>query len=123
MIPQKTNSEFCSTQATGFEVTSKLISVKELPIWMRQDLYIRHGYRAPQKSVQGCYNSLWFLHNETVNIWSHLLMGIFMIGLLTWSSIPALHNGYAFLAADVGVLQFYLVCNIGCLFFSVRDLI
>lgn len=98
----------------------RLIGVNEIPLWMRQDIYIRHGYRAPQASIRACYDSLWYLHNETVNIWSHLLMGLFMMGLLVWSSVPALHSGYVFSPYDVGVLQFYLVCNIGCLFFSVR---
>lgn len=117
-----TDPDIHHVQVTRLEIYSKLINVNELPLWMRKDLHIRHGYRAPQNSLRGCYKSLWYLHNETVNIWSHLLMGLFMMGLFSWSLIPALHNGYVFPADDVGVLQFYLGCNIACLFFSVCDL-
>lgn len=105
------------------------------PSWMPvKDLYIHRGYRTPRSPqisvVQYCFASLCSLHNETVNIWSHLGMAIFMLGLLWWSYIvPAqqhelllLHsyqeiNG--FFSADLTVVRGYLVGILGCLVFSV----
>ena len=42
-----------------------------------------------------------------------------MLGLLAWTALPTWHGGYAFVAADIAALQFYLVCQILCLWFSV----
>ena len=106
------------------------------PIWMPvKDLYIHRGYRTPRSPqtslVQYCFASLWSLHNETVNIWSHLGMAIFMLGLLGWSYVvPAqqhqlllLHHHYqeldGYSSADLGVVRGYLVGSLGCLIFSV----
>lgn len=122
------NSEATDTKTPEFQMDKlenlpKLIDVSRLPGWIQKDRYIRRGYRDPQGSLRGCYQSLWYLHNESVNIWSHLLMGVFMLSLLVWSAVPSLHNGRAFSPRDIAVLQFYLACNIGCLFFSVGNLI
>ena len=108
-----------NSQANKLSGSSKFLNIHELPDWMQNDQYIRQGYRAPQNSIRGCFQSLWYLHNETVNIWSHLLTAMFMTALLAWSFIPTLHRGYCFSVSDLGVLQFYLLCSIGGLIFSV----
>ena len=106
-------------QASKLRSSTNFFNIHELPDWMQNDQYIRRGYRIPQNSIRGCFQSLWYLHNETVNIWSHLLTAMFMTALLGWSFVPTLHQGYSFSASDLGVLQFYLLCSIGGLIFSV----
>src|SRR4051794_37739504 len=93
----------------------RVIHLSDLPLWMRKDSYIRHGYRRPQASFRACFNSLFYTHNETINIWSHLLTSAFMLGLLAWTAMPTWHYGYAFVPADISALRFYLVCQILCL--------
>ena len=41
--------------------------------------HIEHGYRTPFLEFKKVFYSLFTLHNETTNIWSHLLGFIFMI--------------------------------------------
>ena len=42
--------------------------------------YIKLGYRAHQNLTVGkCTKSLFMLHNETFNTWSHLLCGVYYL--------------------------------------------
>ena len=51
---------------------SRLGSFNSLPDYLRDNEYITHWYRT-DKSVLSCVRSLFGLHNETGNIWTHLL--------------------------------------------------
>lgn len=108
-------------QAIKLRDSTIVYNIQELPDWMQDDQYIRRGYRTPQNSIRGCFQSLWYLHNETVNIWSHMLTAMFMTALLAWSFLPILHRGYSCSASDLRVLQFYLICTIEGLLFSVSS--
>lgn len=44
----------------------------EIPSWQQDNEYILTGYRQPTASFALCLQSLARLHNETVNIYSHL---------------------------------------------------
>ncbi|KAJ3272736.1 Adiponectin receptor protein 1 [Terramyces sp. JEL0728] len=50
---------------------------KYAPVWFGDTDYILHGYRRQTNSFRGCILSLTYLHNETGNVYTHL------IGLLT----------------------------------------
>ncbi|KAL8400444.1 hypothetical protein RB594_000725 [Gaeumannomyces avenae] len=50
-----------------------LILWDELEEWRRDNAYILGGYRRTSNSYRACAASLAYLHNESVNIWSHLL--------------------------------------------------
>lgn len=50
---------------------------KYAPHWFGDTDYILHGYRRQTNSFRGCMLSLTYLHNETGNVYTHL------IGLLT----------------------------------------
>lgn len=51
-----------------------LLTVRNLPAWMRDNDYIRTGYRPPQPSASATLRSaLLSLHNESANIYTHLL--------------------------------------------------
>ena len=42
--------------------------------------FIKHGYRAHHEmTYKKCTLSLFMLHNETVNVWSHLLCGLYYL--------------------------------------------
>ncbi|KAH7017929.1 hemolysin-III channel protein-like protein Izh2 [Macrophomina phaseolina] len=58
-----------------------LLDRSRLPHWMRSDAYILSAYRIPQNSFRACCRSLFYLHNETVNIWSHLSVGTVFLAL------------------------------------------
>lgn len=56
------------------KVEEKLILVwDELSPWQQDNHYIQSGYRAQSNSYYKSWKSLGYLHNETVNIYSHLI--------------------------------------------------
>lgn len=58
----------------------QLLSNKEVPFWYFQN-YIYTGYRPVNHSIQFCFRSLGYLHNETVNIYSHLVPALIALVL------------------------------------------
>jgi adiponectin receptor len=99
---------------------SKVTDLHEAPSWMRQDPLIIRAYRRQQDSFKGCFSSLWYVHNETVNIWSHLSVGICFVAMMVWASFPSLHGGRVFHPSDLHAFQAYLTGAAVCCIFSVR---
>lgn len=46
---------------------------KDVPAWMRDNHYITSGYRSQSDSYRKSFASLGGIHNETANIWTHLI--------------------------------------------------
>jgi len=60
-----------------------LLHYSHLPQWMQDNEYIHAHYRPQMSSALDCIRSgLFHLHNETVNIWSHVLGALLFIGLI-----------------------------------------
>ncbi|KAI9851026.1 MAG: hypothetical protein M1838_004637 [Thelocarpon superellum] len=53
-----------------------LVMWDDLPSWQQDNRYIRSGYRPASGSYWGSFTSLGYTHNETVNIYSHLIGAI-----------------------------------------------
>lgn len=45
--------------------------------------YIETGYRRPSGSGVECINSLFYLHNELINSWTHIAGSIYLVFLLS----------------------------------------
>ena len=56
--------------------TWSTVKFSEAPPWYRFNEYIRTGYRPALKTFKDCFLSIFRIHNETVNIWSHLIPGV-----------------------------------------------
>ena len=56
-----------------------LLSYDEIPPWYQDNDCIRHGYRPVMNHTRTCFESWTYLHNETVNIYSHLLPGLLAV--------------------------------------------
>jgi adiponectin receptor len=63
---------------------SILLPFDEIPEWQQDNEYIRHGYRPESGSMRACFASWLYLHNETINIFSHLVPAIFFLGAEVW---------------------------------------
>ena len=50
-----------------------LINYNDLPDWYKDNEYIKTGYRKVNNCVYRCCESVLEIHNETTNIWTHLL--------------------------------------------------
>ncbi|KAI1311604.1 hypothetical protein EDD11_003344 [Mortierella claussenii] len=61
------------------EKPSRTCTWDELPLWMHDNPAILTGYRRETFSYRKCLASLGYLHNETVNIYSHLLGALICI--------------------------------------------
>lgn len=58
-----------------------LLTFDELPEWHQDNVFIRTGYRAISGSSRLSFASWLYLHNESVNIYSHLIPAIaFLLG-------------------------------------------
>eukprot|EP00242_Pyramimonas_sp_CCMP2087_P001163 CAMPEP_0198231372 /NCGR_PEP_ID=MMETSP1445-20131203/115167_1 /TAXON_ID=36898 /ORGANISM="Pyramimonas sp., Strain CCMP2087" /LENGTH=409 /DNA_ID=CAMNT_0043911983 /DNA_START=324 /DNA_END=1551 /DNA_ORIENTATION=+ len=51
------------------------------PSWLRDNEHIVGGYRAPVRNKRQAFLSIFRLHNETMNIWTHLVGLLLFIGL------------------------------------------
>jgi adiponectin receptor len=49
---------------------AELIEYHHLPDWAKDNCFIRTGYRRVKACDRHCLDSLWYLHNETLNVWT-----------------------------------------------------
>ena len=61
--------------------TSRLLTWSEIPHWYQDNRIITSGYRPLLYSSCACLKSVFSLHNETLNIWTHLLPATTFTGL------------------------------------------
>jgi adiponectin receptor len=54
----------------------------QLPTWQRDNKYILAGYRPSSGSCRQSLKSLRYIHNESVNIYTHLL------GVIIFAALP-----------------------------------
>ncbi|KAI9458643.1 hemolysin-III related-domain-containing protein [Lactarius psammicola] len=66
----------------------RTLTFAELPEWMKDNEFILSGYRGELNSWRKCLNSVFgYLHNETVNIHTHLHASVlFVVFLLTFNT-------------------------------------
>ena len=85
MIPHRNRDIFSDhkpSPGNGLDAES-LWAWDTVPSWLRDNEYVLTGYRpAPLGSLRECIQSLEYVHNETVNIYTHLL------GFLLFASLP-----------------------------------
>lgn len=56
-----------------------LLSYNEIPDWYQDNDSIRHGYRPEFNSARACFASWFYMHNEIINIYTHLLPAVFFL--------------------------------------------
>ncbi|GLH15686.1 ADIPOR-like receptor [Gryllus bimaculatus] len=59
----------------------RLCCYNSLPAWMQDNDFVIGGYRPPTPSFYACFKSIFKLHTETANIWTHLLACIAFIAM------------------------------------------
>ncbi|KAK4510418.1 uncharacterized protein ATC70_004848 [Mucor velutinosus] len=94
-----------------------ILSWHEIPAWMQDNVYITGGYRRQTNNYWDCVKSLGYLHNESVNIWSHLLTFILFVGFgihFLWSQ-PFQETLTTF---DITYFFLFIVGALLCLGFS-----
>lgn len=68
--------------------------IEEYPEWGRDNPLILTGYRVGYQGVWPIFNTLFKVHNETVNIWSHLSLKICFIFILFYiiNNLPRMYH-------------------------------
>ncbi|KAG7244251.1 hypothetical protein INR49_004389 [Caranx melampygus] len=93
---------------------SPTVTASQVPSLFREP-YILSGYRPVQQDWRCYLLSLFQRHNESLNVWTHLLAGPVLL-LRWWANVGAL--GYTLDAASLP-LSLFLVSSFTYLFFSV----
>ncbi len=97
-----------------------LVSFAEMPTWFQHDnnQWVLHGYRPISGSARASFRSWGYLHNETVNIYSHLIPGVvFLLG--EWYILQYLAGKYPRMGAtDFVTFSCFLLTGTVCYAFS-----
>ena len=125
-LRQRGRAASTSLASTAKEVESKveqallrLLHWDDLPAWRRDNQFLLRGYRTDSGSYGGSLRSLFYVHNESVNIWTHLLG----CGAFAALGGVALYHGFEFVAAryasasrdDVLVFSCFFAGAVACL--------
>lgn len=57
----------------------RVVSHFQLPDWQRDNEYLYSWHRPPMPSFKACFGSIFRLHTETGNIWTHLIGNIYIV--------------------------------------------
>ena len=100
----------------GPEARARTVPVEEIPEWQQDNKYIIRGYRLAKADYVEVFTSLTFLHNETCNVYSHLIGALLLpiiAAVFLWSlSATRFHN---VLATDYVMFAFFFCCAECCL--------
>ncbi|KAI9556501.1 hypothetical protein GHT06_016290 [Daphnia sinensis] len=75
------------------EASWKVCHFQALPHWLQDNDYLIWGHRPPLPSFTACFQSLFRIHTETGNIWTHLIGCVAFVSLavytLIWSELQS----------------------------------
>jgi len=115
LLPSDTAAASTPKKSGGSENEIRLLKFTDIEkdrIGMNNP-FILTGYRT-RVGFFGCLKSLFILHNETVNIWSHLIGFLFFAGLFLHDLvliIPAVtEDGTQITKTDFAILSTLLIC-------------
>jgi adiponectin receptor len=64
-----------------WEASWKVCHFKNLPSWLQDNDFLHRGHRPPLPSFGACFKSVFRIHTETGNIWTHLLGCVMFIAV------------------------------------------
>lgn len=88
---------------------SRLLSISGIPEWYGENPYIHSGYRPLCHAVGPCFRSWLYVHNQTANIFSHLIPGALALAVNVVFSHYFVQRYPDSTAADRLVFRVYLV--------------
>jgi len=114
-----------TTSADTLAETAKVVEDKiekaalllwdQLPTWRRDNQYLITGYRADSNSYRSSFASVLAIHNESVNIWTHVLgSAAFLAGGIWLYKVVAPRYATAN-SSDIIVLSCFFVGAVLCL--------
>lgn len=108
-----------SGDATPIETIPRLHYYHEIDEWQQDNHFIRSGYVKETSSFSNCFNSLFYLHNESINIHTHLLPSFFAFLVIIYYvnyELP-IYDNYLGVWEKLNFLQFGMAVT-ACLLIS-----
>lgn len=103
------------------ETKGKLRARHEVPSWCsHHNRFLLTGFRPPAESVRRCLESLGYLHNETVNIYSHLVPAV--ITFIRAASIHLYFRAHYPNILWLDQLAFYLHLGVSAFCFTISTI-
>lgn len=94
----------------------RLLTAEEIPEEWKHNMYILTGYRFYESKLR-CVRSICGIHNETGNIWTHIIGFVFLAAV--WFYYYPAKGWFAELsAADIAVYGVFFAAALKCLLFS-----
>ncbi|ERE74363.1 adiponectin receptor protein 1 [Cricetulus griseus] len=93
----------------------RVIPYDVLPDWLKDNDYLLHGHRPPMPSFRACFKSIFRIHTETGNIWTHLLGELDYSGialLIMGSFVPWLYYSF-YCSPQPRLIYLSIVCVLG----------
>lgn len=87
-----------------------------LPEWMKDNEFLRDYHRPPMPSFKQCFRSIFRIHTETGNIWTHLIGFILFIILMIYFLITSILDQDPW--QKIAVYMAFFLGAISCLFCS-----
>jgi adiponectin receptor len=83
---QNENVDDINDETDVIEKTAKWVvqSFHMLPEWLKDNEYLISGHRPPIPSFADCFKSIFSIHSETGNIWTHLIGCVSFILIALW---------------------------------------
>ena len=108
----------------ALNISKKILTFnfEDIPPWMQNDPFIRRGYRKQLNLFTECFRSLFYLHNESINTWSHLLAAVCFFIVIVKPRYAITQRTKAS-STDKNVILMYNMGTAGCLLFSVSTIL
>ncbi|KAI2034003.1 hypothetical protein LOZ45_000624 [Ophidiomyces ophidiicola] len=97
------------------KTTVRTITWDDLPHWLRDNPHIHSGYRPASASFVASFKSLTYVHNETVNIYSHLLPSLLSLPVFftIYTAVSSRYESASY--ADIAVFSCFFAGAAFCL--------
>ncbi|KAI8808778.1 hemolysin-III related-domain-containing protein [Cladochytrium replicatum] len=99
-------------------VQSLTCTFRELPNWCHDNTFIVTGYRHIQHSYKGCVDSLFYIHNETGNVYTHLVGAVAFMALFFVTFLAFTPDMETTQWSDYLVISVFLGGAVACLMLS-----
>lgn len=73
-----------------------LLSHSELPDWLRGNEFLSRFHRPPMPCFRSCFKSIFKIHSETGNIWTHLIGFIVFVCITSYMLLRPINTANPF---------------------------
>jgi len=96
----------------------KLITYNQCPKWLADNPYIITNYRPPCYSYYACIKSLLYIHNETGNIYTHLVGEVLFTIFYIVTAFQYIPSFKILESLEIAVISLSVIGGFTCMYFS-----